>query len=59
MDQVFVQIRFSTATPYGDYQDALYYSMTEYNAMSQAQIDTAKETRVNNFISLIEDQIGE
>ena len=48
-----VQVRFSEQTPYGEYNDALYYTETEYANISQSEIDTEKANRVANYISLV------
>lgn len=53
-DEVMVQVRFSEQTAYGQYQDALYYTQDDYANLKQADLDAAKEARVNNWVDSIE-----
>lgn len=49
-DEIFIQIRFSASTEYGEFNDALYYSVDEWNSMSQEDIDAEKQRRIDNWI---------
>ena len=50
-DIVMVQIRFKVQTAYGEFNDALYYTEAEYAALSEADIETAKQVRINAWIT--------
>lgn len=52
-EQVFVQIRFTVQTEYGEYSDALYYSLNDYDLTSQEDIENAKQARVDAWVSYI------
>lgn len=52
-EQIFVQIRFTVQTEYGEYSDALYYSLNDWDMISQDQIEAEKQTRVDNWVSYI------
>lgn len=53
-DQVFVQVRFSVPTKYGEYQDALYYSLDDYANMKPETVENEKEARVDNYLNAVE-----
>lgn len=54
MDQVRVQVMFTEPTKYGEYTDALYFSLDEYEAVSDQTIETLKAERVANYIDIVE-----
>lgn len=56
-DIVRVQVIFSEETPKGTFQDALYYTLAEYNVLKQSAIDTAKQERVNTWIAIVSNPI--
>ena len=51
--QVLVQVRYAVDTPYGQYQDALYYTEAEYPSVDQKAIDTEKQARVDAWVQAI------
>ena len=53
-EEVFVQVRFKVATKYGDYSDALYYTLDEYKNLKDADKELAKSARADNWVKLIE-----
>lgn len=50
-DQVWVQVRFRTPTEVGEYQDALYYPLSDYAGLGQAKIDDEKAARAASYVS--------
>ena len=52
-DTVMIQVRFSKPTQYGSYEDALYFSLSEYATKSPADIDALKQARVDNYINAV------
>lgn len=53
-DQVFIQVRFKEQTPYGELNDALYFTQAEYATKNQTEIDLIKQTRVDNYVNVIQ-----
>jgi hypothetical protein len=49
-DDIKVRIRFEEDTPHGKYTDALYFTIDEYNIITQSEIATMKQERVDNWI---------
>ena len=54
MNQIFIQVRFSEQTKYGEYQDALYYTEDEYAKLTEEDITAAKQARIDNWIQVVE-----
>jgi hypothetical protein len=50
---VRVQVLIEAKTSEGTFKDALYYSKAEYDALSDAQIEAAKATRVTNWVNAV------
>lgn len=58
MDKVLIQIPFKKKTESGlEYNDALYFSQEEYAALTQEQIEEMKQTRFNNWLSVIQNPV--
>ncbi len=49
-DTIMVQVRFKEETSYGEYNDVLYFTQSEYSTVKQEDIDTLKQKRVDNWI---------
>lgn len=49
-DDVFVQLRFEFVTPKGKFQDALYYTESTWATRKQADVDAAKQARVDYWL---------
>lgn len=49
-----VQVRISKQTEFGQYNDAIYLSASEYQAMTQAQIDAMVNERVNSWVLTVQ-----
>lgn len=50
MEEIKIQIRFSI----NDFNDALYFSQTEYENTSREQIESLKQERYNNWLAFVE-----
>jgi hypothetical protein len=58
MDKILIQIPFKKKTEDGlEYNDALYFSQEEYAALTEGQIEEMKQTRFNNWLSIIQNPI--
>lgn len=53
MEQIFIQIKYKVTTEVGEFNDALYYTQSDYQNIPRYQIDTEKQSRIDNFINLI------
>jgi len=55
-----VQVNFQADTEFGQYSDAIYYTMVEWDALTDEQLEIDKKERVDNFVSSIKNsQQGE
>ena len=52
-EQIMVQVRFKEQTEVGEYNDALYFTQTEYQAKSQVEIDALKQARVSSWVNVV------
>ncbi len=52
-DVVRVQVLFNEKTEHGDYSDALYYDIDEWNRKSREEIDADKTARVTKHVEAI------
>ena len=52
-DTVMVQVKFTVKTEMGEFTDALYYSLANYQNMPSSWIETEKQARVNNWINAV------
>ena len=50
MDQIKVQVIFTSNTKHGEYRDALYFTEEEYSALTQEQIDAMKQARADAWV---------
>ncbi len=55
MDKILVQINFTIPTIYGDFSDAIYKTLEEYDAMTPEELEALKQERVNNWVQIIKD----
>ena len=53
MQEIRIQVIFRTDTLYGTYQDALWFSQTEYDALKQDDLDRMKQERIDNWIKVV------
>ena len=51
--QTRIQVLIKEQTPYGEFNDALYFTQEEYATKTEDDINTIKQERVNNFISAV------
>ena len=54
-EKILVQINFTIPTIYGDFSDAIYKTMEEYDAMTPEELEALKQERVNNWVKIIKD----
>jgi len=48
-----IQIIFRTDTAYGAYQDALWFSQTEYDALKDGELEAMKQARVDKWVAVV------
>ena len=48
-----IQIKFRRVTPYGEFQDAIYLTKEEYDALTHQDIEGMKQSRVDSWISVV------
>ncbi len=53
MEEVRIQVIFREETPYGTYQDALWFSQSEYDALTPEALATMKQLRIDNWIKVV------
>lgn len=51
-EQVFIQVRFKEQTVHGEYNDALYFTIDEYNLLDQSDIDIEKQKRIDKWVEV-------
>lgn len=49
-----IQIRIKEQTPYGEFNDSLYYTPEQYKIISQEELKKAAQARVATWISAVE-----
>lgn len=54
-DNVRIQVLISTDTPQGRFNDALYFSKEEFDALSEDALDAIKTQRVNSWVSSVQE----
>lgn len=53
-DDVMVQVRIKQDTPYGEFNDALYYPLADYSHIKGDQIQAERQQRIDNWISAMQ-----
>lgn len=53
-DTVKIQLQFTVKTSYGEYSDALYFTIEQYLSLSKNDIDKLKQERVDQWIKFLE-----
>lgn len=53
MQEVKIQVIFRVDTPHGTYQDALWFSQAEYDALSLEKLAAMKQERIDNWIKVV------
>lgn len=54
MDDIIVQVNFKADTYYGEFRDALNMPITDYECLSQDEIDDMKKMRVDNHVAFMD-----
>ncbi len=52
-DKVMIQVRFSKQTEIGEYNDALYFTQSEYQTTASADIEAAKQARADAWVNAV------
>ncbi len=52
-----IQVLIQEETPYGQFNDALYFTQEEFATKTNAEIESAIQERVDNFINVIENPV--
>jgi len=47
MEEIRVQVKFSEVTAVGTCNDALYFTLDEYSALSKAEVDKMKQNKID------------
>ena len=53
MQTVMIQVRFKEKTEHGEFNDALYYTESEYASVTQKDIDKEKKKRVDAWVDIV------
>ena len=53
MDEIRIQVIFKADTPYGVYQDALWFTEDEYTALTSEVLEAMKQERVDKWIEMV------
>lgn len=59
MDEIRIQIIFRVDTEHGTYQDALWFSETEYAELKQEDLDRMKQERIDNWLKIVSTPVVE
>ena len=51
--EVKIQVIFKTTTAYGDYQDALWFSQAEHDALTPEVFEAKKQERIDKWIAIV------
>lgn len=51
---VFIQVRVKEDTSEGTYQDSLYFSPSEFEAMTDKDVDSAIQSRVDAWVASVQ-----
>lgn len=51
--QTRIQVLIREQTPYGEFNDAIYFTQEEYATKTEEDITALKDERVNNFVSAV------
>ena len=52
-EQIRIQVLFSEDTPYGIFQDALYYTEAEWETVKKSEVEKEKQRRLDNWKTII------
>ena len=52
---VFVQVRIREETSEGQFNDSLYFTLAQFSALSDANLQVKKQERVNNWVNLVKE----
>lgn len=52
-DDAKIQIRIKEKTEVGEFNDAIYYTATEWSQVKEKDIETEKQRRINNWINAV------
>ena len=52
-EQIRIQVLFSEDTPYGSFQDALYYTEAEWETVKKSEVEKEKQRRLDNWKTII------
>ena len=50
-----IQVNFQADTEFGSFSDALYFSQSEYEALTEEQLTAMQNERIANFVQSIKD----
>ncbi len=59
MEEVRIQVIFREETLYGTYQDALWFSQAEYDALTPEALAAMKQARIDNWIKVVTTSVVE
>lgn len=52
-DNVRVQVLIKEQTPYGEFNDALYFTSGEFETLDQKTLEQKKQERIDNWITAV------
>ncbi len=53
MEDIRIQVIFREETSHGAYQDALWFSQAEYDALTPETLAAMKQARIDNWIKVV------
>lgn len=55
-ENTFVQVRINEGTDYGVFNDALYFSLDEFNALDDKALAQLKADRVSKWVAFVQEE---
>jgi hypothetical protein len=59
MDSIKVQVNFTINTEFGEFTDALYFTLEEWSFITENKLNELKNERVNNWLNTIKNPVEE
>lgn len=53
MDEIKIQLRFKSQTQFGEFNDAIYFTETEWANRVPSNIESQKNLRVSNWVNSV------
>lgn len=53
---IFIQVRIKEQTELGEFNDALYFALTEFKNLNETDLQDAVKTRIDKWIAFVKEQ---